>query len=106
MSNEKLKEVLFEIYRDLYRYSTPSADFDKLVEEAPRDEHGRKVIDYDSYLLDEDVYDEIVRKHLDNTKGLTQRDKQVLKTEAYLGCGPRSVYKKREGTEEGEGNGE
>ena len=60
VSSKKQEEVIFSIYRELFYKSTPSADFDKLVEAARINKHGQKVIDYDAYEIDYDEYCDIV----------------------------------------------
>ena len=47
-----LKDVVFDIYRELYINSEPSADFDQLVESAEIMEDGRKNIHYENYEID------------------------------------------------------
>jgi hypothetical protein len=83
------KDGILECYRELYRKATPSADFDELVENAPLDEHGRKVIDFNSYKLDRFTYEDIVEKHIKRNK-LKGQMARSFSIEMYLGCGPSS----------------
>ena len=87
---KNLNEVVLDIYRELYLNATPSADFDKLMEEAETDEKGRKVIDYMSYYLDIHRYIEIVSRHVEEN-GLRGMEKSAVEFEAYLGVGPSSA---------------
>lgn len=90
---KNLKEIVLNIYRELYQKATPSADFDQLLEDAKVDDEGRKVIDYESYYLDSDVYDEIVKRHIKENK-LTGFDKTAVQFEVYLGVGPSGAKPK------------
>ena len=86
-SKKNLKDILFDIYRDLYKNSSPSADFDVLVETAELDEHGRKIIPYDKHFIDKDLSEEIVNKHI-SMNGLSDREASAIKIESCLGCAP------------------
>ena len=93
MAKKTVNEAILDLYRELYRKSTPSADFDELVANAELDENGRKIIPYMDYYIDDDEFVSIVNKHL---KRYHRRDSGFLKTlefEAYLGCGPTSHKK-------------
>ena len=69
MKAKKNEEVaMWACYRRLYNASEPSADFDKLMEEAPVNEEGKKVIDYMSYEIDIKVYEEIIKEVIDEFK--------------------------------------
>lgn len=83
---KKLDKTIWNIYRELYKNSTPSADFDKLVEEAPINEDGEREIDFMSYEIDQSVYDNIVEKHIN---GLGNWDKLAVKVNVDLGCSPK-----------------
>ena len=79
--------VVMDTYRALYRASTPSADFDKLVEEAELDEDGRKVIPFENYIVEPSKMDEIIMEQAKKGK-LTKHETELLKTQVYLGCSP------------------
>lgn len=87
-----LKDIAFDIYRELYLNSFPSADFDFLVESAEIMEDGRKNIHYENYEIDGDLMDEIVERHLKVNK-LNQRERQAIKFEIYLGASPMTKRK-------------
>jgi len=78
-----------DCYIELYKESTPSADFDELIKNATINDEGRKVIDYDAYEIDFNKYKEIVDKYLKKGK-LTFLEERAFKIEMYLGCGPRT----------------
>lgn len=87
-----LKDVVFDIYRELYINSEPSADFDQLVESAEIMEDGRKNIHYENYEIDGELMDEIVERHLKENK-LKDRERQAVKFEIYLGASPMTKRK-------------
>lgn len=93
-----LKDVVFDIYRELYINSEPSADFDQLVESAEIMEDGRKNIHYENYEIDGELMDEIVERHLKKNK-LKDRERQAVKFEIYLGASPMTKRKLKEENE-------
>lgn len=94
-NRKKIAELVWECYRELYRESTPSADFDSLVENAPTNDRGERVIDYMAYYLPFEKYNEIQEKYLNMIS-----DKSIYKTsfrfEISLGCGPTSAKERWE----------
>ena len=90
-----LKDIVFDIYRELYLNSEPSADFDKLVETADILPDGRKDIHYENYEIDGELMDEIVEKHLKENK-LSHKDRGAVKFEVYLGASPKTKINKYE----------
>lgn len=95
MGRKSLTDVVLDIYRELYKNATPSADFDKLVEQASVDQRGRKVIPYMNCYLDKDKYEKIVDKWIKRYRRRGEAFTNGIKFEAYLGCGP-SYSKKAE----------
>jgi hypothetical protein len=87
------EEAMRECYRKLYKASTPSADFDELVNNASIDENGQKVIDFMAYEICEyefsEIVDEVIKKHKIKTHRVTP-----FKNSIYLGCSPK--FKKTE----------
>lgn len=90
MRLKKILELIQEIYRDLYKNSTPSADFDELVANAELNERGEKIIHFMDYYLEKGKFDEIVESHLKGRK-LTERELRVIKFQIYLGASPTST---------------
>jgi len=84
----KEQEAIRECYRKLYKASTPSADFDELINKAPIDENGQKVIDFMAYEICENefsqIVDEVIKKYKIKTHRLTP-----FKNSIYLGCSPK-----------------
>lgn len=86
---KKLDRLIWDIYRDLYKNSTPSANFDELVENATLNELGQKEVPFMNYYIDQDKMDEIIESHL-KQKRLTNREVRAIKFQVYLGCSPTS----------------
>jgi len=86
---KKLFDAAMNCYRELYKEATPSADFDELVANAPINERGQKVVDYNAYRLSREKYEEIVEAHIKKNK-LKGYEARGFRIEMYLGCGPSS----------------
>lgn len=87
---ERLKNLVLDTYRELYKNCTTPVDFDELVENATVDEEGKKVIPYDKYYIPKALYNEIVDRNM-NKMRLTKQEKTSFRFEMYLGCGPTYV---------------
>ena len=89
----KEEEAMRECYRKLYKASTPSADFDELVNNAFIDENGQKVIDFMAYEICEyefsEIVDEVIKKHK-----IRSHRQDLFKNTILLGCSPK--FKKTE----------
>lgn len=90
-----LKDIVFDIYRELYANSEPKADFDELLESAEILPDGRKFIRYEDYEIDGKLMDDIVEKHLKENK-LSRKDRGAVKFEVYLGASPKTKIEKDE----------
>jgi hypothetical protein len=84
----KDEKILHEIYRQLYKASTPSADFDKLMEEAEINEWGQKVIPFMDHEIEENIYEEIITDILKSHRVSVGR-RQLFRTTVALGCSPK-----------------
>lgn len=91
-SSKKIKDIVWDIYRDLYAHSEPQGDFDMLVDNAPIMDDGRKYIPYDDYEIEQDVMMEIINRHLSLHK-LRKIDKQSIRASILLGCSPKTKIK-------------
>lgn len=81
-------QAIMECYTLLYKESIPSTNFVELVENAKINECGQKVIDFDSYEIDEKLYDSIVDTIIKKYKFKNYKIQQFKNTIA-LGCSPR-----------------
>lgn len=83
-----LLPIVHDIYRQLFKEATPSADFDKLI----RTGVTKRKAFFENYYLDQDRQDAIVKEHcMKNHLNPIQRD-QVSVTVA-LGCSPNGTVK-------------
>lgn len=77
-----------ECYRRLFKAATPSADFDKLVDNAVMNDFGYKEIPYMDYELSlsntKAIMDTIIKEYK-----ITGYMKERFKTIIYLGCSPK-----------------
>ena len=99
-SKKTMEKAVLECFRRLYKESTPSADFDKLVEEAEINEWGQKVIDYMAYEIDEDRATEIVNEVAKEFKIKSEWQKKSLNANVWLGCSPKFKLKDASNVEE------
>ena len=87
----KDEKILWEYYRRAYKAATPSADFDKLVEEAPIVD-GRKMVDYMAYELEEEIQEQIAKDIFKEFRVPVYKRK-AFNVEFHLGCGPKTKPK-------------
>jgi hypothetical protein len=97
MSPKRLKQLTnaaFNCYREMYAACDPPADFDKLYEEAPIDKDGRKEIKFLEHEMDQEKFDEILEKYLnDKTLKLKPYEKRDFSISINLGCSPKCKRK-------------
>ena len=89
----KEEEAIRECYRKLYKASTPPADFDELMNNAPIDENGKKVIDFMAHEICEYEFSEIMSNIIKEYKIRSHRQ-DLFKNTILLGCSPK--FKKTE----------
>lgn len=87
-ATNKEEKAMWQCYRLLYENSNPSANFDELVENAELNERGQKVIDFDSYEIEEEKFYEIMDGVLKENKIKGYRA-QAFRNSILLGCSPR-----------------
>jgi len=88
LATKKEEQAIHECYRRLYRASTPSANFDELIQNASENELGEKVIDYNNYEICEYQFSEIIQEIIKEYKIKTWR-RQLFKNAIILGCSPK-----------------
>tara|TARA_R110002126_G_scaffold276182_1_gene421721 strand:+ start:473 stop:766 length:294 start_codon:yes stop_codon:yes gene_type:complete len=86
--DKKIEDAMTRIYTELYAVSEPSVSWNYLVESAELNERGQKIIPYNDYLIDEEVYYEIVKRHLKELKVPKWR-KEAVSRGILLGCSPK-----------------
>ena len=88
MVQDKIDKAIHKCYVELFKNSTPSADFDLLVENATINEYGQKEINFMSHEIDPDKYDEIVSSVIKEFKIKGWYEK-AFKATIALGCSPK-----------------
>jgi hypothetical protein len=93
MTDKKFKEVYHEVMTEIYKASIPSASWDDLIRDSPRNEAGRVEIPYEDYYISSLILDEIIetiaKKH-----HLSRGDLGSLRMNVYLGPSPISIRPK------------
>lgn len=84
----KEDKIILKIYQDLYKASTPSANFDELMANAPLNKEGQKVIDFMAYEISEKEFNEILESNLKGVREPKYR-KQMYYNTVLLGCSPK-----------------
>lgn len=95
MTKQEQKDynVLTEMYRRAFAASTPKGDFDQLLEDAPLNEFGQKVIPFLEYECEQEVMEQIVKDVLKENK-IPKRRHQAFLTSFMLGCSPKTKQNK------------
>ncbi len=83
-SKEQLWDICMDIYRDLYKQSTPVANFDELI----RNGITKKSMWFMDYTISLKKTEEIMHNHCHKHK-LSKYEKQQISNEVYLGCAPK-----------------
>ena len=86
----KNDQILHEMYTLAFAASEPSADFDKLMEEAELNEEGNKVIPYMDYECKKEVLEEIFDSTLKKYKIKNPRMVSAFSFHFWLGCSPKT----------------
>jgi len=86
-----LLDAIMDCYRKMFLASTPSADFDELMEKAPVNERGQKDIPYMDYELESEEYDKIMDQFLSDKKlKMTALERKAFSQAVNLGCAPKT----------------
>jgi len=88
-ATRKEEDAIFECYKRLYKQSTPSADFNLLMEKAEINEQGQKVIDFMAYEIDESVFNSIIDDIIKEYKIVPKYKQQAFKNTMCLGASPK-----------------
>ena len=81
-------KAILECYQLLYLNATPSANFDLLVENAVLNAQGQKVINYDFYEIEGDVFDKIIIDMINKHK-IKKGYRKMFERTILLGCSPK-----------------
>lgn len=89
MNNKSIEDkIMWECYIELFAKSTPSADFEKLVENATINEIGMKEIPFMDHEISEESFKEIMQNTLKKYK-IPKWKKEVINRSVLLGCSPK-----------------
>ena len=83
-----INTAIMHCYRELFANATPPASFDELLKNAEINEFNQKVIDYLSYEIDEELFDEIVNDTI-KLFFITGSNKERFRRSILLGCSPK-----------------
>jgi len=90
-ASDKEEKAMIECYRRLFKESTPSGDFDKLVANAKLNKEGRKVIPFMDYEIEENVMSNIIDDVADEFK-IKENRRDAFRISIYLGCSPKTKH--------------
>jgi hypothetical protein len=93
MTNKKFREIYHEAMTEIYKASIPSASWDELLRDSPRNEAGQILIPYEDYHISDQILDEIIETTAKKYR-LNQFDLQSLRSNVYLGPSPISIRPK------------
>lgn len=89
--NNKLKKVLFEMFRRAYLISNPPGDFDRLMSEAPINENGEREIPYLNYECSSEDLSKIFKDVCDEYNIKNKLHITKLAWNFYMGPSPKSL---------------
>jgi hypothetical protein len=85
MREKKFQDICMEIYTQMYKESTPSADIKHIIDSG----EGKKSNWFMKYYLpmkrQEEIVNEAIKKHK-----LSKHDRKEVSQTVYLGCSPNS----------------
>ena len=91
MKQEKIDNAIMECYRELYKHSTPTADFDVLMQTADKNEFGQLTIPFMDYEIDSSVMDEIIKNTCKKYK-FNRHTSTLFRNTILLGCSPKTKF--------------
>jgi hypothetical protein len=89
---KKYNEAMMLCYTELYKQSTPSADFQELIDNATINESGQKEIPFLNYEIEEEVCDNIIDSVIKKYK-FKNWEAKSFRTSIILGCSPKFTKK-------------
>lgn len=84
VSIERLSKICEDIYIEMFKESTPSADFYKLIELGVTKQPGWFL----NYYLNDDNQQDIIKRHC-KKNNLNSREERLVRVEVTLGCSPK-----------------
>ena len=86
---KKEEKLIYDCYRELYKKSTPSGDFDELVSNATINDFGQKEIPFKDYEIDDTLLHKIIDKYAKKFKYKWRQE--AFRNTILLGCSPKSI---------------
>ncbi len=86
---KRVDDAMMECYRRLFRESTPSGNFDYLVETASLNDRGQKEIPFLDYELEESKWEPIFKEIYKEYK-IPKYLRQSFRISIVLGCSPKT----------------
>lgn len=86
MKKNKESEIILNIYRKMFKESTPSADFDKMMKSGETKENNF----FMKYYLKDREQDKIIYEELSKHKRMPKWKKDRIARSIFLGCSPCS----------------
>ena len=84
---KRLQQLVEDCYKELYKEANPSVNFEELLEKAPLDDLGRKIINYENYYLPKEKFEEIVNKYKSKMQ-MNKYEESSYNMAIYLGATP------------------
>jgi hypothetical protein len=89
---KKYIEAAMLCYTELYKQSTPSANFQELMDNATINETGQKEIPFLNYEIEEEVCDRIIGSIIKKYK-FKDWEAKGFRASIILGCSPKFIKK-------------
>jgi hypothetical protein len=91
MKQSRIENAMLECYRELYKHSTPSADFDILMKTADKNEFDQLIIPFIDYEIDSSVMDEIIKNTCKKYR-FNRHTSVLFRNSILLGCSPKTKF--------------
>jgi hypothetical protein len=86
--DKKYNDAVMTCYIELYKQSTPSADFQELMDNATINDRGQKEIPFNDYEIEEKLFDSVIDSVIKKYK-FKNWEARGLKNSILLGCSPK-----------------
>jgi len=94
--DKKYNDAMMACYIELYKQSTPSANFQELMDNATINERGQKEIPFNDHEIEEELFNNIINIVVKKYK-FKNWEARALKNSVLLGCSPK--FKRNEITD-------
>jgi hypothetical protein len=90
---DRLKQIIFDIYIDIYENTIPRGDFMAMYSQSEYLPNGNKDILCNLYTIDSDLMDDIIKKHMVQ-HNLSENDRKIILMEMSFGYVPLRSFVK------------